>query len=67
MFITNLRIRAKEVEILPVSNSRLELNSQQMCEAEYRHALALGVSMDLIGLHVGRVFLNEVQDVVPLP
>jgi hypothetical protein len=67
MLVPNLRTRTKEVEILPVSNPRLELDTQQMCKTEYRRALALGICVDGIGLNVGCVLVDEIQDVVPLP
>ncbi len=67
MLVPDLRIGTKEVKVLPVSNSRLELDAQQMRQAEYRRALTLGICVDGVRLNVGRVLVDEIQDVVPLP
>jgi len=63
----NLGGGAEEVQVLPVSNARLELDAQQVGEAENRGALTLRVSVNRIGLDVRGVFLDEIQNVVSLP
>jgi|ERR1700735_5006624 len=60
MLVPDLRIGTKEVKVLPVSNSRLELDTQRMREAEYRSALALGICVDGVRLNFGRVLVDEV-------
>jgi len=48
VLVPDLRIEMKEVAVLPVSNSWLELDTQQMRETEYRSVPPLRICVECI-------------------
>ncbi len=60
-------VRPVEVQVVPVPYPRQQLEPEQRREPEDRQALALGIAMDLVGLDVGLVGQQRVQDVHRLP
>jgi hypothetical protein len=54
-------------QILPVANSRHQLDSSHLGEAEDRRALRVGIRMESVWLDVALILQQSVQDVDSLP
>src|SRR5512143_4216265 len=67
MCVAGSRIGSIEVQILPVTYPRHQLDAEEEREAEDRRALSLRVRMDGVGLNLRAVLADEVQDGVSLP
>ncbi len=60
-------VRAVEVQVMPIADPRQQLESQQRREPENRQRLALRIGMDGVGLDVGIVVQQPIDDVDGLP
>ena len=66
MWVANIGIGTEEVQALPIANTRLELNTEQMRQTKDCRALTLSVGVNRIGLNFGFVLHDKVEDVVAL-
>src|SRR3546814_2444889 len=57
------RLRPGEHQVLDVADARHEVDAQQVRKPEHREALRLGVAVHGIGLNVGPVGQQPVEDV----
>jgi hypothetical protein len=55
MLVANIGIGTEEVQALPIANTRLELNTEQMRQTKDCRALTLSVGVNRIGLNFGFV------------
>ena len=66
MLVANIGIGTEEVQALPIANTRLELNTEQMRQTKDCRALTLSVGVNRIGLNFGFGLHDKVEDVVAL-
>lgn len=67
MRIVKSFVGLKEREVFPVADAGHELNAQQIGKTENRGALCLGITMNGVGLEVGSVVEEAVENVNRLP
>jgi hypothetical protein len=65
--ITMLARWATQIQFFPMTNSRHQLDPQQIRQTKNGGALTLGVGVDGIGPDIGFIFLDKIQDVMSLP
>ena len=67
VFVPHLGVRPVEVQVVPVAYAGKEVESEERGLAEHRQRSALGVGVDGVGLDVGDVGQQRVQQVHRLP
>ena len=67
MRVTRGGIGTEELEVFPVPNTRHEFDAEEIGQAKNRRTLTLRISMDGIGLDVGLILEQSIENVDRLP